>query len=194
MNSLVCPRGRPEPSGDLKNVMERVALGDHAAFARLYDAVAGPVFGLVRRVLWDEAQSEEVTQDVMLEVWRGASRYDPRCGEVMAWVMTIAHRRAVDRVRYCRAVADHDRKAAAAHQETAFDDVAERVQANAEQQQVRQCLHRLTDLQRESVLLAYYQGLTYTQVAERLCAPLGTVKTRLRDALIRLRDCLGAGS
>ncbi|MFD7417000.1 ECF RNA polymerase sigma factor SigK [Kitasatospora purpeofusca] len=194
MNSVVFLHGRPEPPADLKTVMERVTRGDHQAFARLYDAVAGPVFGLVRRVLRDEAQSEEVMQDVMLEVWRGAARYDPGRGDVMPWVMTIAHRRAVDRVRRCRTAADRDRKAAAGAQDTPFDDVAERAEAHLEHQQVRHCLRRLTDLQRESVLLAFYQGLTYREVAERLDAPLGTVKTRMRDALIRLRDCLGVGS
>ncbi|WP_428846375.1 ECF RNA polymerase sigma factor SigK [Kitasatospora hibisci] len=187
-------RGEAEPPSDLRTVMEHVARGDHEAFARLYDAVAGPVFGLVRRVLRDEAQSEEVMQDVMLEVWRGAARYDPDRGEVMSWVMTIAHRRAVDRVRHCRAAADRDQKAAAGTRETPFDEVAERAEAHLDQQQVRHCLRRLTDLQRESVLLSFYQGLTYREVAERLRAPLGTVKTRMRDALIRLRDCLGAGS
>ncbi|MGW4893171.1 ECF RNA polymerase sigma factor SigK [Kitasatospora sp. NPDC004240] len=194
MNSIAYLHGQPDAHGDLKTVMEHVTRGDHAAFARLYDVLAGPVFGLVRRVLRDEAQSEEVMQDVMLEVWRGAARYDPHRGEVVPWVMTIAHRRAVDRVRYCRAAADRDQKAAAANQETSFDEVAEQAQAHGEQQQVRRCLRRLTDLQRESVLLAFYQGLTYPEVAKRLGAPLSTVKTRMRDALIRLRDCLGAGS
>ncbi|MEV0192980.1 ECF RNA polymerase sigma factor SigK [Kitasatospora purpeofusca] len=194
MSSVVFLHGRPEPPHDLKAVMARVSQGDQQAFAHLYDAVAGPVFGLVRRVLRDEAQSEEVMQDVMLQVWRGAAHYDPARGEVMPWVMTIAHRRAVDRVRYCRAAADRDRAAVAGAQETPFDDVAERAETHLDHQQVRHCLRGLTDLQRESVLLAYYQGLSYREVAERLHTPLGTVKTRMRDALIRLRDCLGVGS
>lgn len=186
--------GRSEPPGELKAVMALVAAGDHEAFARLYDAVAGPVFGLVRRILRDEAQSEEVTQDVMLEVWRGAARYDPLRGEVLPWVMTIAHHRAVDRVRHCEAAADRDRTVAAGSRETPFDEAAEGAGTRMERQQVRHCLRRLTDLQRESVLLAFYQGLTHREVAERLSTPLGTVKTRMRDGLIRLRDCLGAGS
>ncbi|MFI8085333.1 ECF RNA polymerase sigma factor SigK [Kitasatospora sp. NPDC086009] len=191
MNSVVFLHGRPEPPADLKTVMAQVTRGDHQAFTSLYDALSGPVFSLVRRILRDQAQSEEVMQDVMLEVWRAAARYDPDRGEVTAWVMTIAHRRAVDRVRRCRSAADRDQKAAAAAQDTPFDDVAERAEAHLDHQQVRHCLRRLTDLQRESVLLAFYKGLTYREVSEQLRTPLGTVKTRMRDALIRLRDCLG---
>ncbi|MFD8596856.1 ECF RNA polymerase sigma factor SigK [Kitasatospora sp. NPDC059646] len=184
--------GRPGP--DLQELIDRIALGDQDAFSRLYDAVAGPVLGLVRRVLRDPAQSEEVAQEVMLEVWRTAPRYRPESGNVMPWVMTIAHHRAVDRVRAAQAAADRDRRAAATAHTTAFDEVAEQVEGRLEREQVRRCMRMLTELQRESLTLAYYRGYTYPQVAEVLGAPLGTVKTRMRDALIRMRDCLGVGS
>ncbi|MFD4398288.1 ECF RNA polymerase sigma factor SigK [Kitasatospora sp. NPDC058397] len=194
MSTVVHLSGPGRPGTDLKELLSRTALGDREAFGRLYDAVAGPVLGLVRRVLRDPAQSEEVAQEVMLEVWRTCARYRPERGEVLAWVLTIAHRRAVDRVRAAQAAADRDQRAAAASHVPAFDEVAEQVEGRLEREQVRRCLKGLTELQRESITLAYYRGYTYPQVAELLGTPLGTVKTRMRDALIRLRDCLGVGA
>jgi RNA polymerase sigma-70 factor, ECF subfamily len=166
-----------------------VARGDQGAFEQVYEHVAGPVYGLVLRVVRDPAQSEEVAQEVLVDVWRTASRYDEKRGSALAWVMTLAHRRAVDRVRSAQAAADRDQRAARAERE--HDEVAEHVEARLEREQVRRCLGALTDLQRESVTLAYYSGYTYREVAELLRVPLGTVKTRMRDGLIRMRDCLG---
>ncbi|MEU9133895.1 ECF RNA polymerase sigma factor SigK [Kitasatospora sp. NPDC048540] len=194
MNGTARFAGEQHRGPDLVELLALSAFGDHDAFRRLYLTVAGPVFGLVRRVLRDHAQSEEVTQEVMLEVWRTAARYRPERGEVMTWILTLAHRRAVDRVRSAQAATDRDRRAAAQAQATAYDDVAEQVEHRLEQEQVRRCLASLTELQRESVTLAYYRGHTYREAAEMLGAPLGTIKTRLRDGLIRLRDCLGVGS
>lgn len=186
----------PPPSAmpDLEALMGQVAVGDRDAFTTVYDAVAGPVLGLVRRVLRDPAQSEEVAQEVLVEVWRTAARYRPAKGTVMTWVMTLAHRRAVDRVRSAQAAADREERAALLDRTPAFDEVAEQVETRLEREQVRRCLRTLTELQRESVSLAYYRGLAYREVAELLTVPLGTVKTRLRDGLIRLRDCLGVSA
>src|SRR5205823_2676795 len=147
--------------------------------------------GLVRRVLRDPAQSEEVAQEVLVEVWRGAARYDPAKGSVQAWVLTMAHRRAVDRVRAAQSSSDREARIARQEVDRAYDQVAEQVEIRLEQEQVRRCLASLTELQRESVTLAYYGGYTHREVADLLDLPLGTVKTRLRDGLIRLRDCLG---
>ncbi|MER7848169.1 ECF RNA polymerase sigma factor SigK [Kitasatospora sp. NPDC096077] len=194
MSTVVHLSGPGRPGPELKDLLAGVARGDQDAFSRLYDTVAGPVLGLVRRVLRDPAQSEEVTQEVLLEVWRTAARYQAERGEVMAWVLTIAHRRAVDRVRSVQAAADRDQRAAAASHAPAFDRVAEQVEGRLEREQVRRCMRMLTELQREALTLAYYRGYTYPQVAEVLGAPLGTVKTRMRDGLIRLRDCLGVGA
>jgi RNA polymerase sigma-70 factor (ECF subfamily) len=169
----------------------RVARGDDQAFERLYDVVAGKVLSLVRRILRDHAQSEEVAQEVLVEVWRTAARYDPARGSASAWVMTMAHRRAVDRVRSAQAATRREDVAARRDVETPFDTVSEQVAARIEQRQVRRCLSTLTDLQRESILLGYFQGYTYPETASVLGIPLGTVKTRMRDGLIRLRDCLG---
>jgi RNA polymerase sigma-70 factor (ECF subfamily) len=177
--------------GGLEGVIAQVARGDERSFEHLYDQVSGQVHGLVRRVLRDPAQAEEVTQEVFLEIWRTATRFDPSRGRAMTWVMTMAHARAVDRVRAAQASADRDVKVGQRDYDTAYDEVAEAVEARLEQVQVRRCLGGLTDLQRESVTLAYYGGYTYNQVAELLSVPLGTVKTRLRDGLIRMRDCMG---
>lgn len=183
------PAGAAPPS--LDELLQRVARGDHDAFEGVYDLVAGQVLGVVRRVLRDPAQSEEVTQEVLVEVWRLASRFDPGRGTAQSWVLTMAHRRAVDRVRSAQASTDRDERVAQRDQQLPYDEVSEQVEARLEAEQVRRCLGSLTDLQRESVRLAYYRGCTYREVSDLLSVPLGTVKTRMRDGLIRLRDCLG---
>ncbi|MFI5966548.1 sigma-70 family RNA polymerase sigma factor [Streptomyces asoensis] len=181
----------PSKAPDLQELMGQVALGDEDAFACVYDAVAGPVLGVVQAVVRDRAQSEEVAQEVLVEVWRTAPRYRPERGTAINWVLTLAHRRAVDRVRSVEAAVVRDHKAALLERTPEFDEVTEQVEARLEREQVRRCLRTLTEIQRQAVTLAYYRGLTYPQVAGALSLPLGTVKTRLRDGLIRLRDCLG---
>jgi RNA polymerase sigma-70 factor, ECF subfamily len=174
---------------DIDALMGRVAGGDQDAFAALYDAVASRIYGLVRRVVRDPTLAEDVAQDALVEVWRTAARFDASRGSAAGWIFTIAHRRAVDRVRAERAVTDRERRSATAS--VPFDEVIEEVTARLEQQAVRRCLRTLTPLQREAILLAYYGGVTYREVAERLGTSLPAVKTRMRDGLIRLRDCLG---
>ncbi|MFD5774823.1 sigma-70 family RNA polymerase sigma factor [Streptomyces fungicidicus] len=181
----------PSREPDLQELMARVALGDEEAFASVYDRVVSPVLGVVRSVLRDGAQSEEVAQEVLVEVWRTAPGYRVDRGTVINWILTLAHRRAVDRVRSVEAAAARDHKAAALDRMPEYDEVVEQVEARIEREQVRRCLSGLTEIQHQAVTLAYYRGLTYRQVAEALTLPLGTVKTRLRDGLIRLRDCLG---
>jgi RNA polymerase sigma-70 factor (ECF subfamily) len=183
--------GVPSPDAEL---LARVARGDSGAFSELYDGLVPRVYGLVRRVLRNPAQSEEVTQEVMVEVWRSATRYDPNRGSVGAWVLTMAHRRAIDRVRSEQAAADREQAVVAASTTVDFDDVSETVTANIEAEQVRRCLTALTELQRESVTMAYYAGYTYREVAELLNANLATIKARMRDGLLRLRDCLGVAA
>jgi RNA polymerase sigma-70 factor, ECF subfamily len=185
--------GERSAGAPLDECLRQVALGDREAFDRVYDALAAPVFGIARRVLRDPAQAEEVAQEVLIEVWRTASRFDPERGSAQAWVLTIAHRRAVDRVRSEQAAQEREAKVASRSGVTAYDEVLEAVETRLDQQRVRRCLEALTELQRESVTLAYYGGYTYPQVAKLLGVPLGTVKTRMRDGLCRLRDCLGVG-
>src|SRR4029453_8438912 len=142
-------------------LLRQVARGDEKAFAALYDLLAPRVFGLARRVLRDPAQAEEVAQEALVEVWRTAARFDSAKGSATSWVLTITHRRAVDRVRAAQAGADRERRVAAASVDTPYDDVVEAVTSSLELQQVRRCLEGLTELQREAITLAYYDGFTY---------------------------------
>jgi RNA polymerase sigma-70 factor, ECF subfamily len=176
------------PGADLGVLIAKVARGDEDAFRGVFDHAAGPVLGTVRRILRDPAQSEEVMQEVLLEVWRTAARFDPAAGSGAAWIMTLAHRRAVDRVRSEHSAAQRELRAAVASVD--YDEVAEAVEVNLDHERVRRCLTSLTELQREAVTLAYYRGYTYREVAELLGVAVGTIKTRMRDGLIRLRDCL----
>jgi RNA polymerase sigma-70 factor, ECF subfamily len=174
---------------DLAGLLSLVARGDHQAFELLYSELSGPVYGVVRQVLRDPAQSEEIAQEVLLEIWRTATRFDPDKGSPAAWALTIAHRRAVDRVRSENASSRRQEKVAA-DRDICDDDVAETVAATLDGQRVRRCLDGLTELQRESIKLAYYGGYSYPEVSQLLGVALGTVKTRIRDGLIRMRDCL----
>jgi RNA polymerase sigma-70 factor, ECF subfamily len=181
--------GAARGADELGALLTRVARGDQDAYAAVYDRTAGQVLGLVRTVVRDPAQSEEVVQEVLLDVWRSASRYDAELGSAKAWVMTLAHRRAVDRVRSEQKAAERELRVASSA--VAYDEVAEAVETRLDRERVRRCLGSLTELQRESVTLAYYGGYTYREVARLLGVAVGTVKTRMRDGLIRLRDCLG---
>jgi RNA polymerase sigma-70 factor (ECF subfamily) len=167
-----------------------VAEGDKEAFAGIYDAFSETVMGLACRILRDAAQAEEVTQDVMIEVWRTADRYDPRRGTAKAYVLTLAHRRAVDRVRSAQAGKEREQRASAFLAERDFDEVAETVLTHDEQRRTYHCLASLARLQRVPLVLAYYQGLTHLEVAEALGTPAGTVKSRMRTGLRQLRACL----
>jgi RNA polymerase sigma-70 factor (ECF subfamily) len=181
--------GGPAVDTDLEALICAAARGDQGAFEAVCVRAGPSVFGVVRAVVRDPAQVEEVCQEVLLEVWCAASRFEPGRGSALAWVTTIAHRRAVDRVRSEHRSAARQLRAATHHVD--YDEVAEAVEIRLDQERVRRCLGSLTSVQRESVTLAYYGGYTLRQVAALLAVPEGTVKTRMRDGLIRLRDCLG---
>ncbi|MGB6570340.1 MAG: ECF RNA polymerase sigma factor SigK [Trebonia sp.] len=190
---MCAARSEQEPAeradADLDTLLTHVAKGDQAAFEALYDQLGASVYGLVRRVLRNPSQAEEVAQEVLLEVWRAASRFDPARGSAATWVLTIAHRRAIDRVRAEEAATAREQRTAEVP--AATDEVAETVEASMDAERLRRCLAELTELQRESITLAYYGGYSYAQVAALLDTALGTIKTRIRDGLTRLRACLG---
>jgi RNA polymerase sigma-70 factor, ECF subfamily len=179
---------------DAEQLLLAAARGDQAAFAALYDRCGGLVYGIVRRVVRDPAQSEEVAQEVFVEAWRTATRFDPAKGSAQTWLLTMAHRRAIDRVRSEQASRDRTERVGHRDRQRPFDEVAEEVEVRLEHAQVRDALSTLTALQREAVELAYYGGHTYREVAELLDTPLGTIKTRMRDGFIRLRDALGVSA
>lgn len=181
----------PQALRDPDVLLPRVATGDRAAFADLYDATAPRVLGLVRRILIDPAQSEEVAQEVFLEIWQSAGRFDPNRGSATTWMLTMAHRRAIDRIRSSQAGRDRDLRVGVRDYSPDVDDVSEQAEIRLENERVRRAMARLTALQRQAITLAYYEGLTHTEIAEYLSIPLGTVKTRLRDGMIRLRDEMG---
>jgi RNA polymerase sigma-70 factor, ECF subfamily len=181
-------------SADLSRLLKLSGRGDEAAFAELYDAMAARVFGLAVRVVRDPAQAEEVAQEAFLEIWRTSGRFDPARGSAVAWILTIVHRRAVDRVRSAEAASRRDATYHDTNQPVAHDATAEAAQASLEARRVRGALGSLTEVQRQAIELAYFGGYTHTEVASMLELPVGTAKTRIRDGLIRLRDAMGVAS
>ncbi|ADD45529.1 ECF RNA polymerase sigma factor SigK [Stackebrandtia nassauensis] len=182
----------PVPDNPISDeaLLQRAALGDEDAFTVLYDRLSPRVYGLCLRVLRDPAQAEEVAQDVLVELWRTAARFDPSQGSALTWVATLTHRRAVDRVRSTQASRDREHRSAVSNVEPEYDQVAEAVAQRLDMRQLRRCLKTLTELQHQAVTMAYYGGHSYRQVANLLGAAVPTVKSRIRDGLIRLRDCL----
>jgi len=177
----------------LADLLKRSSRGDESAFAEWYDATAARAFGLALRVLRDRAQAEEVTQESYLDCWRHASRFDPTKGSAIAWLLTIVHRKAGDRVRTAEAAGRRDAAYGRREQTVPHDETAEAATASLEAARVRSALAGLTVKQREAVELAFLSGYTHTEVAALLDLPVGTAKTRIRDGLIRLRDALGVG-
>jgi RNA polymerase sigma-70 factor (ECF subfamily) len=182
--------GAPE-AAVLADLLKRSARGDSDAFARFYDATSARAFGLAVRVVRDPAQAEEVAQEAFLEVWRTASRYTPSRGSAIGWLLTIVHRKSVDRVRSAEAASRRDTRYDHGNQTVAHDTTAEAAEASMEARRVRSALGELTRVQREALELAYFGGYTHTEVASMLDLPVGTAKTRIRDGLIRMRDAMG---
>ncbi len=179
------------PGSDLAEFLRRSGRGDEAAFAELYDATSARAYGMAIRVIRDPSQAEEVTQEAFLEIWRTASRFDASKGSAVSWVLTIVHRKAVDRVRSAQASTRRDTTYHQGSQGVEHDSTAEAAHASMEARRVRQAMDSLTEVQREALELAYFKGYTHSEVATMLDLPVGTAKTRIRDGLIRLRDTMG---
>lgn len=175
----------------LATLLGRIAQGDQDAFAEFYQLTSRRVFGMARRVLIDPELSEDTTQEVFIQVWQNAAKFNPDAGSPLSWLMTISHRRAVDKVRSSQSSTDREARYGASSQDIDHDSVSDEVGSKLEAEAVVRCLETLTETQQESVRLAYYGGLTYREVAERLNAAVPTIKSRIRDGLIRLKTCLG---
>ncbi|MEV0075671.1 sigma-70 family RNA polymerase sigma factor [Nocardia neocaledoniensis] len=176
---------------ELAALLERCGMSDQQAFAELYDRTSARVFGLILRVLHDPGYAEETTQEVYLQIWRTATSFDPAKGSAVTWLMTLAHRRAVDRVRAEQAHTQREVAYGVRVLGNEFDEVTEEVERRLEQQAVQRGLSTLTETQREAISLAYYGGRTYAEVAQHLGIGLPTVKSRIRDGLTRLKKSLG---
>lgn len=198
MGVLRAIRSRPvdvdvDPHDLIGDLLRRAGRGDQAAFGELYDALSPLVYGVVLKVVRDPSHAEEVAQEVFVELWRLAARFDGTKGSARTWAATLAHRRAIDRVRSEQATRNRqDRDANQVVRE--HDTVAAEVEASMDQVRVRKAMSRLSDIQREAVELAYFGGHTYREVAVLLDVAEGTVKSRIRDGMIRLRDELGGES
>jgi RNA polymerase sigma-70 factor (ECF subfamily) len=186
--------GSSETAVTFERLLDLISQGDQQAFSELYDRTAPRVLGLVKRVLVDHAQSEEVAQEVFLEIWRTASRFESQRGSAMSWILTMSHRRAVDRVRSSQSGRDRDERIGLRDIEPEYDHVSETVEIRIEHERVKRAMAQLTALQREAISLAYYGGYSHSEISGILSIPIGTVKTRLRDGMIRLRDELGVTS
>lgn len=178
----------------LADLLGRSARGDTEAFARFYDATSARAYGLALRVVRDPAQAEEVAQEVYLDVWRQSGRYDADRGSAIGWLLTIVHRKAVDRVRSAEAATRRDTTYHRQNDPVAHDATAEAVEASLEAHRVRSAMQELTAIQRQALELAYFGGYTHTEVATMLDLPVGTAKTRIRDGLIRMRDAMGVAT
>ncbi|MEE3851056.1 sigma-70 family RNA polymerase sigma factor [Gordonia sp. LSe1-13] len=174
----------------LRTLLADSAIGDRVAFTRLYDLTSARIYGLALRIVRDRNYAEEVVQEAYLQFWQKADQYHPGRGTVISWMMTIAHRRAVDRVRseelHSRKATEYESGNQAPPGSVPLDIVVER----EESVELRTCLNRLSDLQRDSIEMSYFGGLTYPEVAEHMSTPLPTIKTRIRDGLRKLRNCL----
>jgi len=191
------PAGAPsggDAAARLAGLLGQAALGDQVAFAEFYDATSARAYGLALRVVRNPAHAEEVTQEAYLDAWRSSARYDSQRGSAAGWLLTIVHRKAVDRVRSVEAATARDETWNRETTPIDHDQTAEAAHALLDATRVRNAVATLTDVQRQAVELTYFGGYTHTEVATLLDVPLGTAKTRIRDGLIRLRDLMGVTS
>lgn len=173
-----------------RSLLEQIACGDRVAFDQLFEQYRGQVHGVVVAVLRDQSQAQEVTQEVFLQVWQQASRFDPELGSAATWIRRIARSRAIDRVRVCESAGARDTRYTAANNTVDSDTVIEQILHRDENACLRKALQKLRPLQRESIVLAYYAGMTTAEISQQLNTNRSTIKTRIRDGLINLTTLL----
>lgn len=191
-STTIVPVGVDSQNSAIDELLERIARGDRHAFAQLYRLTAPRLFGLVKRVLRDSAQSEEVGQEVFLEIWQTASRFQRGKGRGLTWIFTMAHRRAIDRVRASQSSRDRDLRIGIRDRETEHDSVAEKVDLIFEGMRMREAMTHLSPVQRQAIELTYFGGYTQSELASALGIPISTAKTRMRDGLLKLRQVFAA--
>jgi RNA polymerase sigma-70 factor (ECF subfamily) len=170
-------------------LLQAVSRGDESALAALYDRYRLILFGLILRILHDRPEAEDVLQEAFLQVWRRANDFDPARGRAFTWLVTIARSRALDRLRASGSRARIATEAEQEPRESTGDAAADAVKSE-EGEMVRQALVELPEEQRRALFMAYFEGLTQSEIAARLGDPLGTVKTRMRSGLMKLRELL----
>lgn len=176
-----------EVSNDLNSLLTEIAAGNRESFARFYDLTCDRVFGMALKVLRDRGFAQDTTQEVFLQVWQDARRFDAARGSAVTWVIMLAHRRAVDRVRTENACIHRESTHAARHQIGPVDYVSDEVIDRMDRAAVHDRMTQLTAAQREAIELAFFNGCTYQEVANVLGVALPTIKSRIRDGLIRMR-------
>ena len=188
MKTLGPDPGRPQITDE--DLVRAVARADERAFASLFDSYSSRLFGFLMRMLQSEAEAEEVLQEVFMQIWQRAADFDEARGRAFTWLVTIARSRALDRLRTRRSNDRKDTLAFCERQQYGPDGLEDVIRLE-EREMVRRALGELSEAQRQAILLAYFEGLTHPEIAERLDTPLGTVKTRTRDGLGKLRKILG---
>lgn len=190
VRSTSVPALSPDEHARLNHLLVQTAAADKHAFSTLYDALAATVYSVCLSVLRNPALAEEVAQDVFVEVWTSAAKFDPQRGNARSWVGRLAHGRAVDKLRSHVAAVQRDDRDAMLTQAAFAETLEDKALGNVEAQQLRQAIDKIGEPHSTAVALAFFDGLTHAELAESTGVPLGTAKTRVRDGVKKLKAIL----